>query len=152
MQICVHTLTAMGRSKEKSEVDSTGNRPTTQVPRSRSFRSRSISGAKHARDAILPDFRSTGSLPLLLVPVSGTVYVNHRLAWDAPEASSRALGVSSAERSAERRGLRALRARIRLHTRLFDLLRLPPFGKACPRVKVVLHSPCMTRRKEYIHG
>jgi len=49
------------------------------------FRSSSISGAKHARDAIPPDFWGTGSPPLLQVPVSGTVYVNHRLAWDAPE-------------------------------------------------------------------
>jgi hypothetical protein len=49
------------------------------------FRSRSISGAKHARDATLPDFWGTGSPPLLQVPVSGTVYVNHRLTWDAPE-------------------------------------------------------------------
>jgi len=50
------------------------------------FRSRSISSAKHGCDAIPPpDFWGTGSLPLLLVPVSGTVYVDHCLAWDAPE-------------------------------------------------------------------
>jgi len=34
---------------------------------------------------MLPDFWGTGSPPLLAVPVSGTVYVEHGLAWDAPE-------------------------------------------------------------------
>ena len=38
----------------------------------RGFRSRSISGAKHACDAILPDFWGTGSPPLLQGPVSYT--------------------------------------------------------------------------------